>query len=228
VGVADPPDARTLAWLPLVGITLGSAAGAFAWAVALAAPEPFVVAAAFSASIAASGAIHLDGFLDSCDALMASVSAERRLEIMHDPRHGTFAVAGFACVGVWWIAGLAAIAPPSLPLALAFAGGTARLAAVLNAYRVPYGRAGASAHAFAAKPPATILGACGLALVAIAIAARAPLWIATAVAACGLSLALGGAASRRLGGVLVGDVYGATIVVLEVGMLTAIALLQGH
>jgi cobalamin synthase len=43
-----------------------------------------------------------------------------------------------------------------------------------------------------------------------------------------VALRRGRAAARRLGGVLVGDVYGATIVVLDVTLLSAIALLQGH
>jgi adenosylcobinamide-GDP ribazoletransferase len=214
--------------LPLVGVVVGALAGFAAFGVAFVAPEPFVVATAFAASIVLSGAVHLDGLLDSCDALVASVPPERRLEIMKDPRHGTFALAGFACVAAWWIAALAAIATPALPAALAFAGGAARFAAVLNAYAVPYGRAGASARAFEARPPWPILVASGIVLVAIALVARAPLWIAAAALACALALLLGRIAARRLGGVLVGDVYGATIVVLDVTLLTAVALLQGH
>ncbi len=218
VGVAGAPDASTLAWLPLVGVAIGGAAGLAAWGIASVAPEPFVVAVAFGASIVASGAVHVDGFLDSCDALVASVPAERRLEIMKDPRHGTFAVAGFACIVLWWVAALAAIAPPLLPWALAFAGGAARFAAVF----------GASARAFAERPPWPVLMGCGLVLIGLAAGAHAPWWLAAGLAACGASLGFGRVAARRLGGVLVGDVYGATIVGLDVALLTAIALLQGH
>jgi adenosylcobinamide-GDP ribazoletransferase len=192
------------------------------------APEPFVVATAFAASIVASGAVHVDGLLDSCDALVASVPPERRLDIMKDPRHGTFAVAGFAAVAAWWIAALATLAPASLPWGLAFAGGGARFAAVLNAYALPYGRAGDSARAFASRPPWPILAGCGAALVAIALAAHEPRWVAAEILACGAALAIGRIAARRLGGVLVGDVYGATIVALDVALLTVIAVSQGH
>ncbi len=179
-------------------------------------------------SIALTGAIHVDGLLDTCDALGAAVPPARRLEIMKDPRHGTFAVAGFAIVVVWWIAALIAIHGPLLPWALAFAGGGARLATVLNAYVVPYGRAGDSAGAFRVQPPRGVLVIGLAALVALAFGARSPLWLVAAACACGLALLLGRAAARRLGGVLVGDVYGATIVVLDVTLLSAIALLQGH
>jgi cobalamin synthase len=147
---------------------------------------------------------------------------------MKDPRHGTFAVAGFAVLVVWWVAALAVIAPPLLPWALAFAGGGARFAAVLNAYALPYGRAGASARAFAARPPWPILAGCGVALVALALGAHHARWLAAGALACGASLGFGRTAAGRLGGVLVGDVYGATIVGLDVALLAAIALLQGH
>ncbi len=175
-----------------------------------------------------SGAVHVDGFLDACDALFASVAPERRLEIMKDPRHGTFAIAGFAVLCAVWIAALSSIAPPALPWALAFAGGAARFAAVLNAFAVPYPRAGDSARAFARRPPVGVLAIGGALLVAIAFGARAPWWIAAAAIACALALVLGRLAARRLGGVLTGDVYGATIVALDVVLLTGIALLQGH
>ncbi|MEI6054949.1 MAG: adenosylcobinamide-GDP ribazoletransferase [Lentisphaerota bacterium] len=40
------------------------------------------------------GGLHLDGFADSCDALMCSTSPERRIEILHDSRLGAFATIG--------------------------------------------------------------------------------------------------------------------------------------
>ena len=38
------------------------------------------------------GGIHLDGFLDTCDALHSYAPRERKLEILKDPRAGAFAV----------------------------------------------------------------------------------------------------------------------------------------
>jgi adenosylcobinamide-GDP ribazoletransferase len=214
--------------LPLVGIVIGALAGLAAWGVSFIAPAPFVVAVAFAGPVILSGAVHVDGLLDACDALFASVTPERRLEIMKDPRHGTFAIAGFAVVATLWIAALCTIAPATLPAALAFAGGAARFAAVVNAFAVPYGRAGASARAFEQRPPLAVLALCGAILAAIALGARAPLWLLASALACAAALAIGRWAAQRLGGVLVGDVYGATIVVLDASLLTGIALLQGH
>ncbi len=38
------------------------------------------------------GAIHLDGFMDTCDALASHADREKKLEIMKDPHCGAFAV----------------------------------------------------------------------------------------------------------------------------------------
>ncbi len=228
MGTAGAPDAVALAWLPLVGMVVGALAGCAAFGVSRLAPEPFVVAVAFAAVIVLTGAVHLDGLLDACDALVASVSPERRLEIMKDPRHGTFALAGFAVVSAFWIAALAVLPPALLPGALAFSAGAARLAAVLNAYRIPYGRAGASARTFETRPPQPVLVAMAALLVLLALAAHAPMWLALLAGAIVVALLIGRSAAQRLGGVLVGDVYGATIVITEVGLMSGMALLQGH
>jgi adenosylcobinamide-GDP ribazoletransferase len=50
------------------------------------------------------GALHFDGFLDSCDGLFGYRTPERRLEIMRDSRVGSFAVAGgFALLSLKYI-----------------------------------------------------------------------------------------------------------------------------
>lgn len=52
------------------------------------------------------GGIHLDGFLDTCDALHSYAPRERKLEILKDPRAGAFAVICGICLfalnfGLW-------------------------------------------------------------------------------------------------------------------------------
>jgi adenosylcobinamide-GDP ribazoletransferase len=44
--------------------------------------------------VLSSGALHLDGFLDSCDGLLGGDTPEKRLHIMKDERVGAFAVVG--------------------------------------------------------------------------------------------------------------------------------------
>jgi adenosylcobinamide-GDP ribazoletransferase len=211
-----------LPWLPFVGALTGALAGLAAEGVAHVTSRALAVACAFAALLVLTGAIHVDGFLDGCDAFFASVSPERRLEILEDPRHGTFAVAGFAAVFALWLAALWSLAPANYPFALALSGASARWSSVIHARYVPYGRAGAVTRAFEERPSLGVL-ALGLGLV---LALAWPFGKRGA-AAFALALALAALCVRwirpRLGGGLTGDAYGFTIVVAEVGALVALA-----
>ena len=208
----------------MVGAVAGALAGTAGWLVSLVAPHPLAAAAAFGAALAVTGAIHLDGFLDCSDALFASVSVERRLEILKDPGHGTFALAGLAVLTAVWLGALVSIPALAYPWILAFAGAAARLGAVLNAYVIPYGRSGSSVRAFERRPNAGIL-AVGL-LVALVCAWNRPLLGIVLAGAIALALLLGRAAAARLGGALVGDAYGAIVTIVEAGILAVAAALS--
>jgi adenosylcobinamide-GDP ribazoletransferase len=199
-------------------------AGTVGWLVGLVAPHPLAAAAAFGASLVLSGAIHLDGFLDCCDALFASVSVERRFEILKDSRHGTYALAGFGAIAALWLAALVSIRPTEYPWVLAFAGATSRFGAILNAYTVPYAGGGRSQRAFERRPNAIVLAA-GL-LTAVACTAYRPLLLAVLAAAVLAALVLGRLAAARLGGALVGDAYGAIVTLVEAGALAAASALR--
>ena len=56
--------------------------------------------------------LHLDGFMDSCDALFGGHTRERRLEIMRDPHVGAFAVAGVVCLLIIKCAAVAGLVQP--------------------------------------------------------------------------------------------------------------------
>jgi adenosylcobinamide-GDP ribazoletransferase len=118
-----PPSDGAIAYLPIVGVIIGGLAGFSAYGVWLLTHA--AIAAAITAwvlSIALSGAIHIDGFLDCCDGLFAMVSPERRLEIMRDPHHGTYAIVGMAILTVLWLYALAHIPASTIPGVLAITG----------------------------------------------------------------------------------------------------------
>lgn len=218
------PDADALAYLPFVGALIGVLAGGLGYALSFVAPHAIVVAAVFGALVLLSGAIHLDGFLDSSDALFATVSVERRLEILKDPRHGTFAIANVLVLAAVWLAALWSIPVAVLPLACAFAAAAARFGAVLNACRIPYARTGARTLAFESRPNPIALSLAGLLCIALGLAID---WraAALAVAATLVALLLGERLKRRLGGGLVGDVYGFIITCCEAGVAVGLAML---
>ena len=79
---------------PIVGFLIGC----LLWGVNLILNRffPLFVASALTLLlwVLLSGALHLDGFLDTCDGLFGGLDPQQRLEIMKDERVGAFALAG--------------------------------------------------------------------------------------------------------------------------------------
>lgn len=220
--MTEAPDADALAALPLAGAAVGALAGSCGLLAALVVPHPLAAAVAFAAGIVLTGALHVDGFLDGCDAFFASAPAERRFEILKDPRHGTFAVAGMAVVAVLWLGALLALPPRTYPAVLAFAAALARAATIPNAHFFRYAGSAIASSALA-RTPALLPLVAGLPLLAVVGFALGPLYaLAVPLAPLGAWLVARWIAAR-LGGGLVGDAYGFTIVVLEASLLCAFA-----
>jgi adenosylcobinamide-GDP ribazoletransferase len=219
------PDAYALSFLPFAGAVTGALAGAAGYAVFALFHVGWAFAVAWAAAIGLTGAIHVDGFLDSCDGLLVTAPPQRRLEIMSDPRHGTFAVVGMAVLTVFWLLALAPITPDRLPLLLAWSGALSRLAVLPDAWAFPYAREGAMSATFVSRPNVAVF-VLGFLLVELLAWFVAPVALAIAPAAMLLALAGGRWAAGRLGGGLTGDVYGALIVKLEVVALLAAGVIR--
>ncbi len=205
-----------------MGAALGAAAGGAGLLAARAVSAPFGGIVAFGTLACLTGAIHLDGFLDGCDAFFASVTPERRLEILKDPRHGTFAVVGMFVTGGVAVAALAAIPPRRLPASLAFATALARAATVTGAFVFPGAGGRGDATHFPGGVPIRVTLATTFITLALAgerIGGRGVLTVPLTIA---LALACERWICGRIGGLVV-DAYGFTIVVTEVATLVALA-----
>lgn len=211
----DAPDALALSFLPLVGIFVGAVTGIAAAATLHFAGNPWQAIVALVLSIVLTGAVHVDGFLDCCDGLLVTAAPQRRLEILKDPRHGTYAVAGMVLLAVVWLQALRTIPGVWLVPALVFAAAIARLSVIPNAWIFPYARAGAMSRSFESRPSVVIVALfCAFALATYAyFGAAAPIALALTMVS---ALVVGRFAAQRLGGGLTGDVYGAIIVINEV------------
>ena len=209
------PDGAALIALPAVGATIGVLSGLAAWLVSRVAPRPYAVATAFAAPIVLSGAIHLDGFLDCSDAIFATASPERRLEIMKDPRHGTYAIAAALVAGVFSLAALSTCKPSRLPATLMF---SERLHVLQRSQTQVVCRTDRGLDALARSKRS--LRAPRSAIEAGALYAFSQLsWISRIWPIVPVSFAVSALLARqvaaRLGAVLTGDAYGFLIVVLE-------------
>jgi adenosylcobinamide-GDP ribazoletransferase len=209
---------RSLAFFPVAGLLLGLGLAGAAHLVdgRLA---PLVAAALLVAGLAwATGGLHLDGLADVFDGLAAGhADRERALRIMRDSRIGAHGAAALVLVLVAKVAAVAQIASRSAAWPLVLAPVVARFAAVPLVVGFPYARPEGLGRAFHEGGGRREL-AIAAALTAAPLAWAAPASLLPAAGALAVSLALGAALRRRLGG-LTGDVYGAAIELAELAFL---------
>ncbi|HAL86711.1 MAG TPA: hypothetical protein DCM31_07530 [Deferribacteraceae bacterium] len=86
---------------------------------------------------AVTGALHLDGFIDTADALFSHRSRERKLEIMKDPHAGSM---GIVAVVILLLAKWSAFSQMSDIWLIALIPAYARFAAVIGMLALPYAR----------------------------------------------------------------------------------------
>jgi adenosylcobinamide-GDP ribazoletransferase len=221
VAVDEADIARSLAWLPLVGVGLGGA-------VALAGrglegrldnlPTAALIVAAWAL---ATGAIHLDGLADSADSF-GGRDREHRLAIMRDSQIGSFGAIALVLVLVLKIALVAGILARGHHLWLLAIPAVARAAASALSATLPYAREQGTGAALVSGHQRAERLAVALATAMVVALACARLRGLLAVAAAALvALVVGRLAQRRIGGVT-GDVLGATIELAECAALLAL------
>jgi adenosylcobinamide-GDP ribazoletransferase len=92
----EPSLARAVPWFPVAGALVGAAVGGVAaglWQVS----TPLVAGTvAVLVGVYVTGAFHEDGLADVADAFAGGSTVERRLEILKDPRHGSYGVAALS------------------------------------------------------------------------------------------------------------------------------------
>jgi adenosylcobinamide-GDP ribazoletransferase len=85
---------RSVAYYPLVGLVIGGVLVGAGQLFALFLPPMLCAALLLAVWVLCSGALHVDGFLDSLDGLLGGFTPESRLTILRDEHKGAFAVAG--------------------------------------------------------------------------------------------------------------------------------------
>jgi len=219
VGAADLR--ASTAWYPLVGAAVGLAPTA-----ALLTPLPDFPRAVLALAlwVAVTGALHLDGWADSCDAAFAPPRAtpeetrERRLAILKDPHMGVFGVAGIVLLLLAKWTALAEVGPGA-PLVAAPLG---RWVMVYALRTYPPARPdGLAATLGRGVPLARATLAAGLVLVPLTVFSAVPVRVAAAVALGTLvGLVVIELLAARFGGVT-GDVLGAAGEATELAVLCA-------
>jgi len=221
-GEVTADDLRaSMGWYPLIGAGLGLLGWTCCVGLQCLHLPAFVVAAITVILLeVCTGALHLDGVMDTCDGLGSGASRDRALAIMKDSRVGAMGVFGAVAVLLLKVAALSALLPTQSLTPLVIGWAAARATPIWGASLFPYARAQGTGAAFAAgRAPAALSMATVLALlIGYVLARRGGLLLAATVLVS--VLLLQACIARKLGG-LTGDVYGMGIEVGEVVALVA-------
>lgn len=215
-----------ICWFPAAGVLTGI----FLWLWLGAAERlqlnlPARVIFAAVLPVLVNGGIHLDGFMDTSDALHSFGDRAKRLEILKDPHIGAFAVIRLLCLAGIWLAALFCIEAPAFftwCVSFAFSRALSGYAAVT----MPKAKAEGSLNRFA--DPSVQRRAAGILLFEILLFAAA---MAVSSPLCGAAAVLAGilvflycrqSAMKNFGGIT-GDIAGWFLCLCEVWIAAALA-----
>jgi adenosylcobinamide-GDP ribazoletransferase len=211
-GLSGDGLSRAAAWFPAVGLLVGGVmAGTRALAGLVLDPAPATILAV--AAAIATGGLHEDGLADAADAIGAHAGRTRRLEILRDPRVGTFGALALAFAVALQVALLAPLDDAHFARA-ALAGHVLGRWSILPQSRLlPAARPDGTGALVRATAPALALGSCTA--IATALLAGGPRPGAIALTTAGAVTALGAYTALRALGGATGDTLGAVTKLVE-------------
>ncbi|MDD5038655.1 MAG: adenosylcobinamide-GDP ribazoletransferase [Dehalococcoidales bacterium] len=223
---------HSVVYFPVIGVVIGLILAGLNWLLGLFLPQAIVNVLLIVAMVIISGALHLDGFADTCDGMAGYKTVEDRLRVMHDSRVGAFGVIGVSLLLLVKYVSLSSVPGNLLPVTLVLMPVISRWAMVYAIFAYPYARPTGLGKAFKQKTnwqsfimatiitPAIAIGLARLANIAhfylMGLAIIVGIWI--------IIIAIAAYFQRKFTG-LTGDTYGAINEVAEVGVLIMICLL---
>lgn len=212
---------RSAGYFPLIGLIIGLILAGLNWLFGLFLPEALADALLLVAMVLLSGALHLDGLVDTCDGLAGHHTAEERWRIMDDSRAG-----GFGIVGVVLLLLVKYISLSSLPnylmlMSLVLMPVLGRWAMVYAVFTQPYAKPsglGKELKEGTSWPRFTLATVIAVAVAAVlaqvvGVALMFLVWLGVVALAAYFRAKFAG---------LTGDTYGAINEIIEVGVLILI------
>ncbi|MCH8869085.1 MAG: adenosylcobinamide-GDP ribazoletransferase [Chloroflexi bacterium] len=210
--------ASARAYFPLVGLILGGILAVLDLVLRPVLPALLLSTVLVTALIVLTRALHMDGFMDSCDALLGGFTRERRLEILKDPHVGAFAVIGVVVLLLIQVTALADIPDHTRAFVLVLFPCLARWGILLSMDLFPYVRHQGLGTAFQSGRRAWQLALGFVTALAAGVLLVGVMGIVLMALASAVAWGLGWWASSLLGGVT-GDIYGAINEVSEAAVL---------
>jgi adenosylcobinamide-GDP ribazoletransferase len=140
--------APALPWFPVVGLLLGSSLALLDYLLQTILSGQIRDALILVAMALITGMLHLDGFVDCCDALLGYRTAERRLEILRDSRVGAYGTIGAVLLLLTQFAALESLPSPLRVLGIILAPVLGRWGMVYAITAYPYIRASGAGMGF--------------------------------------------------------------------------------
>ena len=221
----------SLGYFPLVGLLLGAILAGINWSLSMILPASVVNAVIIIALVLLTGALHIDGFIDTCDALVGRRRPQERWAIMSDSRVGGFGVVGAFCLLLLMYVSLGGIPDAYKMIALILMPALSRWSMVYAIFSFPYAKSEGLGRTFKeqanwrrlALATSVVLAATiglliikGLALIFAGLALIFVIWLVAAALALFLR--------RKFAG-LTGDSYGAINEVTQVAVLLFFCLI---
>lgn len=239
------PDGRTetaedmghsTVWFPVVGLIIGTILAFVNWVFSLFLPAAPTSALTIVLLVIITGAMHLDGFADTCDGLAGNKPAEERWKVMHDSRTGAFGVTGLILLLLVKFALLNSIPQASIAPVLVVMPVVGRWAMVYAIAMYPYARKEGLGKAFKDGVTRTRLAIATIITLGLSIVLA---WWANLdyyyIVGLGIIIVIGlfvitvSAYFRHKFAGLTGDTYGAINELAEIGvlLLAGIAFFNG-
>ncbi|MFC2022802.1 adenosylcobinamide-GDP ribazoletransferase [Chloroflexota bacterium] len=221
----DPGEAgRSTGYFPVIGAIIGAILVGLHYLLGWLLPPPVVNVLLVVAMVIVTGALHLDGLVDTCDGLGSAKTPEDRWQVMHDSRAGGFGVIGAGCLLLTKYVVLNSVPPGLMMATLVLMPVVSRWTMVYAIAAYPYARPSGLGKLFKQGTDRWQLVLATVVALAVAVALF-KLWGLVIMFGVWVIIALvAGYLKRRFAG-LTGDTYGAINEVAEVGVLLIISLL---
>ena len=218
---------RSALYFPLVGLIIGLILAGLNWLLRLIFPPTLVNALVVAALVIITGALHLDGFADTCDGIAGHKEVEDRWRVMRDSRAGAFGIVGIVLLLLVKYVSLTSIPETLMMATLLFMPMVSRWAMVYAIFVYPYARPSGMGRLFkqGTRWPRFTIATIITVVVAVVLIPIFRLsgvmvilgvWVITAIVAAYLKSKFSG---------LTGDTYGAINEVVEISTLILIVLL---
>ena len=233
LGQVSPQETgRSLGYFPVVGLIIGLMLTGLSWFLNLFLPPAVANGLVLVALVVITGALHLDGFVDTCDGVAAHKTVEVRWRAMHDSQAGAFGIVSVVLLLLVKYVSLNSLPETWLMVTLVLMPVVSRWAMVYAVFAYPYARPDGLGKVFKqeARWPGFALATATILAVVIGLARLTDIpffYLAgLAIIASVWVIVIGLAAylKRKFSG-LTGDTYGAINETVEVCVLILVGLL---